>query len=324
SGAALERLAHVDAVAFDKTGTLTVGTPALVEVVAIGPVERMSVLHAAATVESRSGHVLARATVAAARDEGMAIGSPDAWSEHPGSGLSGRAAGTDWHIGSETYLLSKDVLVDDGHRRRHAEVSQDGRTVAWVASGKQVVGFLAYADTLRPESPAMAARLRRLGVRRIVLITGDTAAAAKAVANAIGADECHARTQPEDKQDHLIRLKESGYVVLMVGDGINDAPALASAPVSVAMGDHGAGIATDTADVVITVENVERVADAIAIGQRMVRVATQGIVFGMGVSSVLMLVAALGWIRPALGAGLQELLDLLALLNALRVRRRAD
>ena len=322
SGAAIERLAHVDTVAFDKTGTLTIGTPALVDVVATGEFTPDTLLAGAATVESRSGHVLARATVATARDRSLPIGTPQDWSEHPGSGLSARIDNRQWDIGSEIYLQEHGVSINTEHQELHESTSGDGRTVAWVAVDRNVAGFLAYADTLRPESPEMADRLRTLGIRKIVLITGDTAAAAKAVAEAIGADECHARTQPEDKQEHLRTLAGNGATVLMVGDGINDAPALASASVSIAMGDHGAGIATDTADIVITVENVGRVADAIAIGQRMVRVATQGIVGGMAASGILMLVAATGVIRPAVGAGLQEILDLLALANALRVRAR--
>lgn len=198
----------------------------------------------------------------------------------------------------------------------------DGRTVAWAARDGCVVGRLAYEDTVRPEAPDTISRLRRAGVTRVLLLTGDSEAAGASIARRVGIDEVHCRLQPEDKQRILGALAADGRTVMMVGDGINDAPALAAAHVSIAMGDHGAGIATDAADLVVTVENVGRIADALLLGRRMTRVARQGIVGGMGVSFAMMCFAAGGGIPPTLGAALQEVLDLAALANALRVRRK--
>jgi P-type E1-E2 ATPase len=163
------------------------------------------------------------------------------------------------------------------------------------------------------------ARLQRLGVSRVVMLTGDTVETATAVAAQVGIEDVRARLQPEDKVAAVQQLASCSSV-MMVGDGINNAPALATAAVGVALGGHGAGIATDAADIVITVDNVERVADTIAIGRRMVSVARQGIFFGIGASLVLMVVAGMGFVPPVAGAMLQEMLDLVTIINALRAR----
>jgi P-type E1-E2 ATPase len=191
--------------------------------------------------------------------------------------------------------------------------------VAFVGIDSKLVGMLVFADTVRPEARATMQRLRKQGITRTVMLTGDTAETARAVAHQVGIADVRAYLQPEDKLS-AIQALAAGHSVMMVGDGINDAPALATAHVGVAMGGYGAGIATDAADVVITVENVERVADTIEIGRRMVTVARQGILFGIGASLGLMLLASLGAFPPAVGALLQEALDLAAILNALRAR----
>jgi P-type E1-E2 ATPase len=165
----------------------------------------------------------------------------------------------------------------------------------------------------------MMRRLREAGITRIVMLTGDAPETARAVAARIGIPDVRSRLQPEEKLAAIREMAAHGPV-MMVGDGINDAPALATAHVGVAMGGYGAGIATDAADVVITVENVERVADTVQLGRRMVGVARQGIFFGMGASLGLMFLASLGYVPPAVGALLQEALDLAAILNALRAR----
>jgi heavy metal translocating P-type ATPase len=322
SGAALERLGQVDAVAFDKTGTLTVGAPRLTSVHAFDTAwPEDALLQAAASVEARSAHVLAQSVVRTAQERGLVLGDAQDSRESPGKGVAATVDGRRWALGSGSFLASEGASIDDMLRARRAALSAEGQTVAYAAVDGAVVGLLVFADTLRPESPALIARLRTLGIGRILLLTGDTPEAARGIGDALGIDTVHARLQPEEKLALLDGLKRDGHTVLMVGDGINDAPALAAASVSIALGDHGAGIATDAADLVITVENVERVADAIGIGRRMVSVARQGILGGMLVSGVLMIVASLGAIPPSLGAVLQEILDLAAILNALRARR---
>jgi P-type E1-E2 ATPase len=205
--------------------------------------------------------------------------------------------------------------VDAAHDRLKA----DGKAVSYVAVDGALAGAFIFEDRIRPEAPALITRLKSLGISEIWMLTGDADENARAISAGLGIEHFRSRMLPDQKVEVVHNLMKR-QPVMMVGDGINDAPALAAATVGVAMGHHGAGIATDAADVVVTVENVERVADAIALGRRMLVVARQGILFGMGVSTVLMGIAAFGWIQPALGALLQEALDLATILNAFRAR----
>lgn len=325
SGAAIEQAGRVDTVVFDKTGTLTSGEPTLGEVRCFpntpAPFDEPDALLAmAAAVELLSPHVLASAVLKAARSRGFAIAPASDVTEAPGTGISGTVDGRRIVIGSRGYLRSQGVTVAEAHEAERTRLGEAGKTVAFVTIDAQVAGLLVFEDRLRPEAPALMRRLSALGIVRTVMLTGDAPETAQAVAMKVGIQDVRARLQPEDKLSAIQSLTRDGCV-MMVGDGINDAPALAVAGVGVAMGGYGAGIATDAADVVITVENVERVADTIELGRRMVTVARQGILFGIGVSTGLMVLASLGFIPPTVGALLQELLDLATILNALRARQ---
>lgn len=307
SGAAIERAGTVRTVVFDKTGTLTVGEPALQQLEVIEPSSTPEeILGEAASVELLSGHGMAAAVVRAARKQHLPVAPASSVEEAPGCGVSGTVDGRRVAVGGAAWIGCAPRPGDDAST---ACVSVDG----------EVVGRLVFADTLRPEAGRTIERLHGLGIERTVMLTGDAPEAASRIAGEVGIAEVRARLQPEEKERVVRAIGDHGSV-MMVGDGINDAPALAAAGVGVAMGGHGAGIATDAADVVITVEDVERVADVVAIGQRMTRVAKQGIAFGIGGSLVLMGIASQGFIPPALGAVLQECLDLAAILNALRAR----
>jgi heavy metal translocating P-type ATPase len=327
SGAAIEEAGRVDTVVFDKTGTLTTGEPELSEVRCFAGAPPFNspdtVLRSAAGVELLSPHVLASAIVCAARARGLPLVPASGVVEAPGTGIGGTVEGHRWILGSGRYVSRQGVEVPEERRLERASLGADGRSVAYVAVDRQLVGMLIFVDRLRPEAPAMMHRLQRLGIRRTVMLTGDAPETARVIADQVGIPDVRARLQPEEKLASIRDLEQdpSGRgAIMMVGDGINDAPALASAGVGVAMGGYGAGIATDAADIVITVENVERVADTIEVGRRMVTVARQGILFGIGVSFILMVLAGLGQIPPALGALLQEALDLATILNALRAR----
>lgn len=324
SGAALEQAGAVRSVVFDKTGTLTGGKPSLSAVHcflnAPPSFDRPeAVLKAAASIEVFCSHVLAGAVVHAARERGIALEKVQEVVETPGSGLSGLINGERVHIGSGTYLRSQGITISAAQSEVRAKLSHEGKTIAYVSVRCQVVGMLVFEDLVRAEAPDTIQRLRNIGIDPIVMLTGDAPETARAVARQVGIEDVRARLHPEEKLLAIRELEARGPV-MMVGDGINDAPALASARVGVAMGGYGAGIATDAADVVITVDNVERVADIIGIGRRMVEVAKQGILFGLGASLLLMILAGLGYVRPAAGALLQEVIDLAAILNALRAR----
>jgi heavy metal translocating P-type ATPase len=324
SGAAIEQAGAVDTIVFDKTGTLTSGQPTLDEVhcFADAPApfnDPDRLLQEVAAVELLSPHVLASAVIRMARERGLTISPATNAVEAPGTGIKGRVGDRSLVIGAGTYLSSEGVLVPEDRRAEKARLSESGKTVAYVGVDSKLVGLLVFADRVRPEAATMMHRLQKLGILRTVMLTGDAPETADAVAAQVGIPDVRARMHPEDKLAAIQSLSTAGSV-MMVGDGINDAPALATAAVGVAMGGYGAGIATDAADVVITVENVDRVADMIEIGRRMVSVARQGILFGIGASVGLMLLASAGYIRPAVGALLQEAIDLAAILNALRAR----
>jgi heavy metal translocating P-type ATPase len=324
SGAAIEQAGEVDTVLFDKTGTLTLGEPTLTEIRCFDADPHLArhpdrLLQGVASVELHSSHVLAGAVVRAARERGLSLSPAADVIEMPGTGVTGKVGERCWIIGSGSYVRSQGVEVPQELGSERVRLGQATKTVAYVAVDGRLIGLLTFADPIRPEAPAMLRRLRELKVTRTVMLTGDAPETARAVASQVGIDEVRARLQPEEKLAAIRAFSNTGRV-MMVGDGINDAPALAAAHVGVAMGGYGAGIATDAADVVITVENVERVADTIALGRRMVTVARQGILLGIGVSVLLMILASLGYIPPALGAVFQEVLDLATILNALRAR----
>ncbi len=321
SGAAIEQAASINTVVFDKTGTLTSGQPKLSEVRCFDG-ESLApdmLLAGAAAVELLSPHVLAAAVVQAARARGIAITPASDVHEAPGTGIRGIVNGCRFVMGSGSFLQSQGIEITDECRKEHACLSAYGKTVAYLGVEGRLAGMLVFEDQVRPESPRVMERLQRMGITRLVMLTGDTPETAQAVASEVGIQDVRARMQPEEKLA-AVRALAAGGAVMMVGDGINDAPALATAAVGVAMGGYGAGIATDAADVVITVENVERVADTIDLGRRMVGVARQGILLGIGASVVLMGFASFGFIPPAVGALLQEGLDLITILNALRAR----
>lgn len=324
SGAAIEQAGQVQSVVFDKTGTLTSGTPSLSELRCIPGAgmpsrEKPSLLEAVASVEMLSPHVLAEAVVRAARGAGHTLRPALEVEENPGSGISGLVEGRRIAIGSGSYMRESGISLSEAFETERKALKEVGRSVAYVGVDGQPAGLLIFEDRIRPEAETTIQRLRRMGIERIAMLTGDGWEAARAVGSRVGITDVRAHLQPEQKLAAIRVLAESGPV-MMVGDGINDAPALATAAVGVAMGGYGAGIATDAADVVITVENVERVADVIAIGRQMTRVARQGIYFGLGASLLLMALASLGFIPPFLGALLQEVIDLVAILNALRCR----
>lgn len=324
SGAAIEQAGAVDTVVFDKTGTLTGGEPALSEIRVFSDDQALlfspeTLLQAAAGVELLSTHVLAAAVVKAGRERGLSVAPASDFEEAPGTGVSGKVENHPVCIGSGSFLASQGITVTEAQRMERACLSATGKTIAYIGIDSTPAGLLIFEDRIRPEAPDVIARLKRMGIRHLMMLTGDSKETAQAVAAQVGLTEVRARLQPEEKVEAAKALSQAG-TVMMVGDGINDAPALATADVGIAMGGYGAGIATDAADIVITVENVERVADTIEVGRRMIRIARQGILFGIGASLFLMILASLGFIKPALGALLQEGLDLATILNALRAR----
>jgi heavy metal translocating P-type ATPase len=317
-GGALESLAGARVLLFDKTGTLTAGHPELVDVVTAPGVTADDVLGSVASLEQVSPHVLAASIVRAARDRGVALALPDGVVESPGSGVSGRVGGREILAGTPAFASDGRALPSWARdvRRR---VSLEGATSVFVAANGVLIGALVLEDPVRPETPRVIRALRRAGVRRTVMVTGDRYGVADLVAGAIGLDAVLAERTPADKVDAVTdeRAKANGILV-MVGDGINDAPALAAADVGVAMGARGATASSEAADIVITVDRLDRLPEAIRVARRSRTIAVQSVVVGMGLSIGAMLVAMTGAVPPVIGAILQEAIDVVVILNALR------
>lgn len=310
-GRAIEQLGLARAVVFDKTGTLTLGHPSVAHVEALDSLAAPELLWLAAAVEQLSSHHLGRAVVDAARARSPALPPVTDFQEMPGRGVSGRVDGHLVSVGSPRYLRDAGVALADG--------AGDG-TAAFVAIDGRVAGTIEFADRIRHQVPALLQRLAVLGVTETVMLTGDWEAPAEAIAAQAGIRTVRANLLPGDKVAAVRELTHQYGNVVMVGDGINDAPALAAATVGVAMGAHGTAVSAEAADVVLLVDDIARVGDAMAISRRMRRIALQSIGVGLGVSFALMVVASLGHITPAAGAVMQEALDAAVILNALRVR----
>jgi heavy metal translocating P-type ATPase len=312
SGAALERLERVRVAVFDKTGTITVGRPRVVRIAGLGGQwSEAELLRLAAALEQQSGHPLARPVVDAAAERHIALPVPTAVVEAPGSGVLGVVEGHEVAVGSRSYieaLIAPAVIP----------VPPSPGLRAFVALDRLPAGMIEYADEIRAGVAELLRTLRELGVRRTLLLSGDHEENVRAVAQQIGVDEWVANLLPAEKVEYVARLSATAGRVLMVGDGTNDAPALSRADVGIAMAGHGGGITAEAADAVILVDDIARVAEAVRIGQRAIGIARQSIWFGLGLSATAMAFAALGYIPPALGAMLQEGIDVAVILNALR------
>ncbi|MCJ7711867.1 MAG: heavy metal translocating P-type ATPase, partial [Chloroflexi bacterium] len=317
-GGALESLARARVLLFDKTGTLTAGRPHLADVVTAPGWTPDEVVALAASLEQVSPHVLAASIVGGARERGVALALPEDVVETPGSGVSGCVGGRTVIAGTSDFA-SGGAGLPGWARDVRRRVSLEGATSVFVGVDGVLVGALVLEDPIRPESPRVVRSLRRAGVRRTVMVTGDHYGVADMVAAAIGVDAVLAERTPADKVDAVAdeRAHADGILV-MVGDGINDAPALAAADVGVAMGARGATASSEAADIVITVDRLDRLPEAIRIARRSRLIAIQSVVVGMGLSIAAMLFAMTGALPPVAGALLQEAIDVIVILNALR------
>lgn len=316
-GAVLEQLARARTVAFDKTGTLTRGTPEITEIRPSGGISSDELLTAVAEAEEYSSHVLAASFLRAADARGLVRRGAESAREVATNGVEAVVAGRRIVVGKFAFVAEH---APDAVRTPIAP----GELAVYAAIDGRYAGAILASDIVRPEAPDMLARLDALGIRHTLMLTGDARETAEHVAAALGIGEVQAECLPADKVAAIQHLDERP--VVMVGDGVNDAPVLAAAEVGVAMGAKGATAASESADVVVLVDDIGRVADAITIGRRTVRVALQSIWIGIGVSVALMLVASFGLIPATVGALLQELVDLVTILAALRAvgSRRDD
>ncbi|MGZ4187617.1 MAG: heavy metal translocating P-type ATPase [Solirubrobacteraceae bacterium] len=320
---AIETLGHARTVLFDKTGTLTVGTPELSAVIPRAGLSSDEILRLAASVDQLSMHVLGDTLARAAAERGLALATPDAVREQPGQGIQGRVEGHTVSVGSDDFLRAGGVPVAEIASGLAASGHGSGEARVLVAVDGHLAGVVVLADELRPDAAEIVHRLRREGISQLAMVSGDRRSVAMRIGDQLGIDRVYAELSPQDKLEVVrsMRARAELRPVVMVGDGVNDAPALALADVGIAMGAAGATVSSETADAVITVDRVDRVADAVHAGRRSVFIARQSVLCGMGLSIAAMGVAAAGYLPPVAGALLQEGIDLAVILNALRALR---
>ena len=315
-GAALEALARAHTVLFDKTGTLTVGGARLIATEAAPGESADEVLRLAGSLEQASQHVVAAAIVSAALAKGLRLQMPELVHEVMGSGLEGIIAGQKVCAGSQQLIFGAH-RPDDWALRALRRASWRSALSVFVSVDGRVIGALLLADELRKETPRAVQSLRAAGVARIVMVTGDRADAAETIGAGLDLDAVLSDRVPSDKVD-AVAMERRLHPTVMVGDGINDAPALAAADVGVALGARGASASSEAADVVILVDRLDRVSEAVTIARRSHRIALESIIWGMALSGVAMGFAAFGWLLPVAGALTQEAIDVAVILNALR------
>ena len=314
-GDALEALGRARVAVLDKTGTLTHGRAKVSDIWAAPGFEANEVLRLAASLDQASTHVMAAALIEAANSRSLPLSTPTQVDETAGAGLVGTVDGHRVAVGGSAFARSQTTTRSSA---RPVFPASDA-TIDVVIDGAPA-GVLVLSDPLRDDAASVIDRLRKAGIDRIVLATGDRAAVARPIVDELHIDDLKADLSPQAKVDVVIAARAAGPV-MMVGDGVNDAPALAVADVGVAMGARGAAASSESADVVLLVDRLERLADAIAISHRSTKIALQSVVVGLGLSILAMIAAALGFLPPLQGALLQEVIDVAVILNALRALR---
>ncbi len=311
TGSALEKLAQVKTMAFDKTGTLTEGKPVVNDIKTFGAFSKAEVLGLAAALEQNSTHILARAIVGRAGQGGTKIQKAKQVKEITGRGLQGRVKGQTILVGRLSLLEDQAVAMP-----KNIKLSSIKQTATFVAIDGHLAGIITFKDEIRPEAHSMLKRLGLAGIRRTLMVTGDNETTAQAIAKELGIVDIRASCLPVDKLRAIEHVEHKP--VAFVGDGVNDAPVLTAADVGIALGARGSTAASESADVVIMLDDVARVATSIEIAKRTFFIAKQSILIGIFISVGLMAIFSTGRFRPVYGASIQELVDITVIFNALR------
>ncbi len=318
NGAQLENMGRVRAIAFDKTGTLTTGQPQVVQVIPVfgrdkeeGVENRL--LQLAAALEAYSEHPIGQAIVQAAKARNLELPPATNVQALPGSGITGEVDGIAISVGKTNLLEQKTLPI--------TQLESEGKTVVWVQAAGEILGIIAIADTLRPTAAQTIQRLKQLGVEQIIMLTGDNNSTAQSVAQQLNVDQVYAELLPEDKVSVIRRLQKQYKNVAMVGDGVNDAPALAAASVGIAMGAAGSDIALETADIVLMADRLEKLEQAIRLGRRSQAIVKQNIAFALGFIVLLLVANFAGNITLPFGVIGHEGSTVLVTLSGLRLLR---
>lgn len=309
TGDIIEKLADAQSAAFDKTGTLTKGSLTVSKVVTEEGINPQTLLQYAASAEQSSGHILARSIVDKAKADNLPLLDPSDMQEVTAKGVIATIDGHEVKIGKLHFVTESN------------QVSAVAKTASYVSVDGHYWGHIELEDEVRPEAAQTIQRLKHYGVREIIMITGDQLSIAQRIAQQVGITKVFADLLPGDKITHFQQLPEDARPSIMVGDGVNDAPVLKAADVGIAMGAHGSTAASESADVVILTDNLEKVADAVGIAERTLRIAKQAVLIGIFVCIGLMLICSTGFVPTIIGALLQEVVDTVCILWGLRARR---
>lgn len=325
-GEYLETAAKISAVAVDKTGTLTQGRPQLTDVLVLDPTaDSTDVLGWAAAAEAGSEHPLASSIIEAAQDHRVAPEQiPDDVTPVPGKGIVANINDHQVLIGNSALLAQYSISDKDEADQAAQQLAADGKTPMIVVVNHSVVGVIGVADRIRPDAPLMVAQLHNAGVKKVVMLTGDTLPVAEAVGRATGIDEIHAALLPEDKLEAVAQLQRAGHTVAMVGDGVNDAPALATADIGVAMGAAGSAVAVETADIALMGDNLAKLPEAVRLAKRTVTIMHQNIVIALATVVALLVGVFAGGVTMSLGMLVHEGSVLVVIFNAMRLMRDAQ
>jgi Cd2+/Zn2+-exporting ATPase len=318
-GVHLEQTANLRVIAFDKTGTLTHGTPSLTAAVPWGDHGEEELLRLAASAESRSEHPLARAIVEAAEERGLQVPPAFNFKSVPGQGIEVLVEDSKVRIGNERFFTERDTAIPKELLAHAHRLEEDGQTAILVQRDRRWLGLLAVADTLRPDAATIVAALKRLGIAHVVMLTGDNERVAAEIASRVGVDEFYAGLLPQDKVRLLQNLRRKYGSIAMVGDGVNDAPALATADVGIAMGGAGTDVALETADVVLMADDLAQLPHTIGLARRARRTVWQNLAFALGVIVVLVAMALGANLPLPIGVVGHEGSTVLVVLNGLRL-----
>ena len=319
NGTALEKLGEVKGLLFDKTGTLTIGVPEVVKISSESNLSETEILRLAVSADQLSVHIFARSLVQYGQKQNLELEYPEKFEEQFGRGVTALLGGKTYYFGKLAFLKENNISFRQEISEHHKQFQDLGQTAVYLADDKDLLGFIVFADVVRDETRHMFEMVAKHRLTHTIMLTGDKESVAKNIAQNVGITDYRAELLPEQKVAAVKDLQTKYGPMAMVGDGVNDAPALVAASVGIAMGSHGATAASDASDVVIMVNDIERVHDAIHVAQNAMRLAKQSIFFGMGASLLFILFAVFGLITPIFGAVLQELLDVVAITNALRV-----
>lgn len=304
SGTVIEKLDKMRAIAFDKTGTLTKGDLAVDEIIPENLYSKEELIDLVASVEQQSSHVLAISIMKNIGSKNIPLATD--LKEIEGKGVEGKVNGKLIKVGKLNFVTNQSIQI------------KSEKTSLFVSVNDQYVGEITFSDEVRPEARQTIAQLMKMGIRKIMMISGDKQSISETIAKEIGISEVYAGCLPEDKLKILKSVSDDFRPIVMVGDGVNDAPSLTVADVGIAMGAKGSSAASDSADVVILKDNLEKVSDTVMISRETMKIARQSVFIGIAVCTVLMLIAAFGLLPALLGAGLQEVVDVISITSALR------